>query len=187
MATIKFDWATMYRDLTDVVMEVVDTMTGEIYQEATSALTSAGKTDSEQEAVTYDAVKQIVTGQCTFYAQALVESFGTGTEADTTGVSYWSQYIGMKDNDLFNPARTGTTIVGRPAGSYVDMWGRGRQSSGARVGQPLGIKGIKPKYSIQHAEEWIMKNSETKIERALETALDGFFANASKYFIVVGG
>lgn len=184
MATIKFDWAAMYRDLTDVVMEVVDTMTGEIYQEATSALSSDGEADSEQEAVTYDAVKQIVTGQCTFYAQALVESFGTGEYSDRTSQAYWNDY---KNSEFWNSARKNQTIVGRRYGEYVDMWGNKRNSTGTREGVPLGIKGQKPTRAIQRAEEWIVKNGTTRIERALDVALDSFFANASKYFIVVGG
>lgn len=186
--TLKFDWQAMYRDLVAVLIETVDSLTEEILREAKSGLHTWSQDSAVKDKTEYEAVKGFVTGQCIFYADAIIDSFGTGEYADRTSQAYWNDY---KKSVFFNPSRTNQTIVGRPATAagkgYLNIWGEEVQSSGKYDGKPLGIKGIKPTRAIQRAEAWIMKDGTTRIERRMELELSKFLAKADKYFIEVGG
>lgn len=188
--TLQFNSDQMFEDLTEVIVGVMNSLINEMYRTAIAPLSADGKADSEVEEAVYDRAKQLITAKCVFYANAIVESFGMGTGADASQKSYWDEY---KESIFWNPARTGKPIVGRPADSpgnpHINVWGYPEFSKGTMVGKRINLaKDKKALRSIQTMEAWINKDGETKIERALETAISKFFAeNASKYFIEIGG
>lgn len=208
MATTKsihFDYNACYRAIVERLIHVMDDLINEFYQEATSGLDEKGKSSSEKVAATVtdetdytdfhsaSGMAEFITAKCKFYADALMQSFGTGSLADTGSESYWEEY---KQRSDFNRARKSTYIAGRPAGIYTDIWGNKRISSGSNEGKNLEglhvrnvsgemdqVKPMVPSRSIQNAERWIIKDGETRIERRLEMEINDFFATeAGKFF-----
>ena len=116
----------------------------------------------------------------------LADSYGTGSLALTDNPG-WAEY---KRSDKWNKARTGRTIVGRPKGSYIDVFGRKRHSEGSLEGDSLEgrrfkgkwsvkeftIKPSVPSYAIQMAEEWLYK---TYLPNAYKNAVRNI--NFAKY------
>lgn len=84
-------------------------------------------------------------------AYVIADTFGTGSEALTDNPK-WQEYMSNKGSDEWqsNPARKGTSIVGRPKGKYIDFFGRARYSSGAFAGKNLENKRIA--YKINKAK-----------------------------------
>lgn len=150
-----------------------------------------------KDAIEIEAAEQVgadrITATAKFYADAILESYGTGSKADTGPYSYWDEYARSWD---FNELRTGTAIVGRPRGSYVDPWGEQHSTWGQLAGQNLEgrtfideygnevtIEPKAPTYAIQNAEKWIVDKTNTWIERRLSVAITQWISeNASKYF-----
>lgn len=102
---------------------------------------------------------------------ALADTFGTGSKMDTKGNPYFNEYFSganrgnAKGN--VNPLRTDTTIVGRPEGKYVDIFGNEHTVendglSGVPIegntyvdenGKKVKIQAIKPSHAIQDGTE----------------------------------
>lgn len=134
-----------------------------------------------------------ITASAKFYADAILESYGLGSLADTGANSYWDEYTKSR---YFNKLRTSTTIVGRPRGSYVDPWGKQHSTWGGMAGKNIegmefedkngNLVRIEPKaptYAIQNAEKWIIGKTDTWIERRLITAATKWIMeNASRFF-----
>lgn len=118
-------------------------------------------------------------------AVALADSYGVGSLMT-------SDNPGLKDymkSDRWNPARRGKTIVGRPIGTYTDLFGRKKSTSGKFVGKSLENRGnitdtsyyispSNPSYALQIAENWLYK---TYLPRAYKNAVN--LTNFSKYLI----
>lgn len=204
--SLSFDVNGFYEGLKDRLIVVMDDLMNGFYNEAVSGLNTEGKmaTKIEKTVLTdkpdlegYKSLgetEEYLIARCKFYAEAIMQSFGTGSKADTRSIeSYWDEY---KNSELFNKSRNGTYIAGRKKGYYTDIYGDQQKTGGTLEGQ--NIEGMtfpdtgkitprKPTYSIQNAENWIIRNSETRIERRIKMEVEQFFANeASKYIIVVG-
>lgn len=120
----------------------------------------------------------------------LADSYGTGSLMLDDNPGLRSYMANKKGQSGWNPARRGKTIVGRPAGNYVDVFGRRRHSQGSLEGKPLegrkfyGKKAKKeyiiqpthPSYAVQHAEQWLY---ETYLPNAYKHAVKNI--NFSKY------
>lgn len=198
--TLTFDADACGRALVQRLVQVADSLMNEFYRDAISHLSAEGKQDSELVKAKYDAATEIIEAKCIFYVQAILESFGTGSKADTNpDRSYWEEY---KADPSFNEARKSNKIVGRSYGTYIDVWGHTRGSGGQQAGKNLeGLKltdyntgeehvvtPISPTYSIQKAEDWIIRDTETKVERRIKMEVEKFLAEeAGKFFIEVGG
>ena len=102
----------------------------------------------------------------------LADSYGTGSLmlSDNPGLAEYKA-----DKKRWNPLRSGKAIVGRPEGSYTDIFGRKHKTTGAFAGK--NIEGRKvhssdkikkgrritgyyiapthPSYAIQIAEKWL--------------------------------
>lgn len=191
---LKFNWKALYNDLTTRLIAVTDELINEIYREITSKLSEKGRMDSEKEEAKLHPIKKTIEASCVFYANAILDSYGVGMGADTSSESFWNVYQQMKGEEfdnLFNDARTGVPIVGRPVGAYTNIFGENEYSTGSREGQILyGLnKSLSrlPTYAIQYVEAWLMVDGQTKIERAITTEIDKFFQEGtSKYFTEVG-
>lgn len=206
--SLQFDADAMYADLIEHLMSVMDSINQQFFKEATAYLSAEGKEDSDiEKAILENAPdfiesegNKFIVARCKFYAEALMDSFGTGSKADTSDRSYWEDYKETANGTpaFFNPLRTGTTVVGRPRGSYVDIYGKQRSTWGNRAGQSIEIKDAppdekdsswrfvpkSPSYSIQQAEDWFMKNGYVRrIEGRIEEEIIEFIKqNANKYF-----
>lgn len=103
---------------------------------------------------------------------ALADAYGTGSLMNITDNPLFKEY---RNSNLWNPARTGKTIVGRPAGNYVDIFGRIRKSSGAFEGKPMEgkkfhgskIEPMPPSNSIKIADQFLFN---TYLPRAIKNA-----------------
>lgn len=207
--TLQFDADACYRAIVEMLMQTMNELINEFAREASSGLSAVGKADVYVEGAkkgdtteftdfkSVDGAAEFITAKCKFYANALMESFGTGSMADTGPNSYWSEYASNVGSRGFNPARVGRKeIVGRPRGSYVDIFGQ-RQSTWGNFagvnlegrtwvnskGETVTIEPIPPSYSIQNAEKWVIRNGETRVERRIQTRITQFFQNeAGKFF-----
>lgn len=203
---LTFDANGCYRALCDKLIDTMNEVMDSFYREAIQGLDYDGKASTEVEKAHIEKTagssgdlrlsdaKDFIITKAKFYAEAIMQSYGTGKFADTT---YWSEYEG---SNLFNPSRKGkgTTIVGRPKGTYTNIFGEKETSSGKNNGKPLPRFLYDPvlgydvdinqpgSHSIQNAEKWVIKNGETRVERYLELAVTEFFEKeAHKFFIYV--
>lgn len=205
--SLSFDVNNFYEDLKDRLIVVMDELMNGFYNEAISELNTEGRMASKVEKTivsdksdldgykSLSETEEYLVARCKFYAEAIMQSFGTGSKADTRSIeSYWDEY---KNSELFNKSRGGNKyIAGRRMGTYTDIYGDEKRTGGTYEG--VNIEGMnfpetgkivarKPSYSIQNAENWLIRNSETRIERRIKMEVEQFFANeASKYIIVVG-
>lgn len=199
--SLTFDADACVRALVEHLIKVADLLMSEFYRDAISGLSSAGRADSELVKAKYDAARDIIEAKCIFYVQAILESFGTGSLADTSAKSYWKEYSSHPRN--FNKARdpSNPIIKGRKKGNYIDVWGNERYSDGRNAGSNLEglhlrdyntgeyrqVKPTAPTYSIQKAEDWIIRDTETKVERRIKMEVEKFLSEqAGKFFIEVG-
>lgn len=123
----------------------------------------------------------------------LADSYGTGSLMLSNNPGFQS----YKNSDRWNRARTGKTIVGRPKGSYKDVFGNTRKSLGTMEGVPieglekwhrrivednnsseLTIEPVSPSYALQDAEKFLYS---TYLPNAYKLAIKNI--NFSKYLI----
>lgn len=187
-----FDAEGCYQAFLEHMKNVMDGLMMEFYREATSLLSTEGKAASELlpteikkgDFTSPGQAEAYIIGRMKFYADAIVESYGTGSLADTGPNSYWDEYV--KNNPNFNPSRDGMYITGRPKGWYTDIWGEKRYSNGSLEGIAIegfaGIEPISPNYSIQNAEVWRIKDGETRTDKRLFEAADYFFSHYARDF-----
>lgn len=188
-----FDADACYRGLVDKLMDTADEIMEYFYKDAISGLDENGKADSKLIKAVEETSGYIIA-KCEFYANALMQSFGTGSKADTSSESYWEEY---KKSPWFNPSRFGKEIVGRRRGSYIDIFGEQRSTWGnyeginiegktffdKKKGKEVTIEPIEPKKSIQNAERWLYGNSDRRIDDKIEESIKDFMENeAPKYF-----
>lgn len=202
---LTFDAEACYKALVEVLKQTMNELINEFAREASMGLSAEGKADvevitaSETDKTEYtdfhsaSGAAEFISAKCKFYANALMESFGTGSFADTGPDSYWDSYV---NSSLFNPVRPGKAITGRKRGSYVNIYGQKQSTWGGNAGvdiegrswinskgERVTIEPQMPSYSIQNAEKWLIKNGATRVERRIETRLTQFFQNeAGKFF-----
>lgn len=206
---LRFNGEQFHTDLRDRLVVAMDEINAEFFRAATSGMSSDAKSASEKDRAVVEGEtdykgdlghsgmdEEYINARCHFYAQAILESFGTGSKADTReGFTYWDEY---KKSEFWNPARTGTTIVGRPKGSYTNIFGEPEESSGHNKGKPIEgfwmydkkmgydvkVEPQHPKYMIQNTEVWLMQDRETSMERRIATEVEKFISDTdmTKYF-----
>lgn len=191
-----FDAEGCYRALIERLIKIANAIMEEFYNDAIAGLDTKGQEDSEKINAIWDETQKYVEAKCKFYANALMQSFGTGSLADTSADSYWQEYT---HSNLFNPVRTSTTIVGRKRGSYINIYGKRQSSWGTHEGKNIEgayidyhgmfakiVDPIHPTYSIQNAEKWLLRNHQRRVENRIEEELKQFFSEeASKFFVEV--
>lgn len=199
----EFDYDGCYRALIENLSEIADNIMMQFYSDALIGLDAKGKEDSERIKAVWDETEKKIHAECKFYADAIMESFGTGSLSDTSASSYWDEYRAMRDwkPAYFNPVRPGTEITGRPRGSYRDIYNRLHHTRGSMTGK--NIEGIEwtdrdgnkvkiepksPSYSIQNAENWLIRNHERRVEGKIKEEIENFFSEeCGKFFMEVGG
>lgn len=199
--SLTFDVEGCYRSLVKKLTQIADSIMEQFYNDAILGLDAEGREDSEKINSIWDETEQKVIAECKFYANALMQSFGTGNFADKSAESYWSEYskMGTKNHGyIFNPARKPSSwISGRPKGEYTNIFGETQESTGANSGKNLEglhikdkngdyihIQPIAPKYSIQNAENWLIRNHQRRVEDRIEEEIKDFLSTEVKNFFV---
>lgn len=190
MANVVFEAAQMADELCKVLISTTDECIKEFVQNVKASL-NEGKDAVETEEVILNEVNHIIA-HAKFYADAILDSYGVGSLADTGPNTYWDEYM---KSQFFNPARSGKEIVGRPFGHFTDPWGRDIQTSGRFEGVPIEgwkwtlkdgteveIKPKAPSRAIQSQEAWIIGKDYTWIERRLQTAAQTWLIQNSRRF-----
>lgn len=122
----------------------------------------------------------------------LADSYGTGSFMLDNNPGFRKYMQSISKDGGWNPARRGKTIVGRPAGTYTDIFGRKHTTSGAFEGVNIEgkrvytrkkeserdyyISPVHPSYAIQLAENWLYR---TYLPRAYKLAVQNI--NFAKY------
>lgn len=200
---LEFNAEGCYHALIERLSDIADNIMMQFYSEALMGLDAEGKSDTERVKAVWDETEQKIHAECKFYADAIMQSFGTGSMSDTSSRSYWDEYREMRNGSpaYFNPARPGTEIVGRPRGSYRDIYNKLHHTWGTRKG--MNIEGLEwvdkfgnvvkiepksPTYSIQNAEEWLIRNHERRVEKKIKDEVNKFLSEeCGKFFVEVGG
>lgn len=182
MGKLQFNYQSMVSDLVKLLTKTCDELIDEFYDDARKYLSQQAKGDIEINHAKLEAGETNIRASVAFKGYALLESFGKGSQMDTSS-PYLDEYM---KSDLWNPLRTGPTIVGRAAGEYTNFFGQTSVSTGNKAGQPVEtehgrVRSRKPTYSIQNAEKWFL-DSNSKIERKLDLVLEDFISGAGKYF-----
>ncbi len=109
-------------------------------------------------------------------AYAAMDNYGTGSMMDRSNPAL-QKYIG---SELWNPQRFGYTVVGRPAGTYTNIFGEQVVSKGKLEGREIEYPAYRGKYAFvphppSHALEttarW-MTNGE--IQNIVKSVLEKF-------------
>ena len=130
--SFRFDAENCARGLTVALVAAIRQLRLEYLNEAKAHMRTAEGRDSlqfgEEEAVMGWLAVQIVGG-----AWAAMDNYGRGSLMDTTNRAL----AAYRNSDLWNPARPDLVIRGRPRGTYRDIFGRTRTTSGALEGRNL--------------------------------------------------
>lgn len=172
MLVLNFNYNAFKEDLEDVLVQAANESMQRFYNEIRAELKS--KDFSLSEAV-IDKAEEYIYTQCIFYANSIMESYGTGIYMDESN-PYLPEY---KQSPLWNKLRKSNAIVGRPAGEYINILGQQSYSTGSMAGIKMPFKGRQPTYTIQNAEKHL-KNG--YVERIIERYITEFISGAGKYF-----
>lgn len=189
LPSLKFNTALLFHDYYHAMSQCLDRLLDRYYREVESALrTDAGKNALRKERLNEDE-KLMLWGRVIGGAWAVMDSYGTGSLADTSNPAL-GDYMG---GDIWNPERPrvpGAPITGRPAGEYTNIFGEQATSSGRLAGanleRPPGspIKPRSPSFAFQNAEKWF--EAENMAKEAIDEATRAFFAevnaNSGRYF-----
>lgn len=150
---LRFNDKAFVRDLVAALKRDVDTLTEYIWRQ----LISQAPAKVPRERITREEAK-IVADSIVGYVEAsgmwaLITNYGSGTQMDTSNPGL----LEYMKSQYWNPARTGTQIVGRPAGPYINLDNEVKVSSGKQAGKPLGF--VK-NYPAEHWFERVITLSE---------------------------
>ena len=177
MLVLNFDANSFFADYQQMIINVANESIQYFYDSVTSNLKH--KEDVEIMPIIQAEGERIIA-QCKFYANAIIESYGTGESMDKSNPAL-TMY---KYSEFWNTLRKGLAIVGRPAGKYINIFGEIVESKGTKAGQRISKKivdGKKPTYAIQNAENRL-KQENNYVDRIYERHFSEFISNASKYF-----
>lgn len=176
-AHLRFNSSAAAGGLRQAVNRAADKCLEDFYTEIENKMnTSEGKTDLQRMSENEENIfRRRVIGQ----AHAIIDSYGKGSIMDTTN-PFWSQY---RHSSLWNPRRNSSTIVGRPKGYYINIFGRKVWSSGRKAGLNVEekIKPQSPSYAFQQAEIWWC-TSGGRITEILNAEISQWLRTAYQYF-----
>lgn len=171
-----FNSERAFADYKMKIMKVADDLLDEYYAEVYNKLkTVRGKGALEKLSENQENyLRRKVIG----YADAIMDSYGTGSLMDTTN-PYLPEY---KSSDIWNVARTSNFITGRKKGTYKNIYGATAYSKGNREGQNIekAIKPRYPSYAFQHAQIWFFQGN--RIKNVLDEVIRDYVYGMNKYF-----
>jgi len=158
---VKFDYAGCIKALRLHIIETLKLIQEEYLEEIQSHMqTPRGREDLTAEEI--EIVGTFITAQIIGGAWATMDEWGTGSSMDISNPALPA----YRNSELWNPARHDTVIRGRPAGSYTNIFGEGRTSSGKLEGVnlewlsaqgvlPFEVDVIPPSHAMQTAGRWL--------------------------------
>jgi hypothetical protein len=177
---LKFNYEAFFRDLLDEVSKFADKMIDEMYEQSVSRFnTEKAKSDTQK----FPAVisEKVVRAKIRYGAWAIMDSYGTGSLMDKDN-PYLKDYVGGK---TWNAVRTSNTIVGRPKGKYINIFGKEAESKGKLEGQSVEhiVKPRRPSNGIAYMERDYIRKNWTKVDDGLKQLIIKFMkTKAHKYF-----
>lgn len=154
-----------------------DQLLNELYDEISNKMeTPEGKKDLQKMTENEERIFRRRVIGC---ADAIMDSYGTGSEIDKTNPFY----MNYRHSSLWNVSRRGTVaIVGRHKGFYIDIYGRKRYSTGRREGVNIEdhYAPISPSYAFQRTETWFTKGN--KVNEVLSRYLSDYVKGMYQYF-----
>lgn len=176
MPNLYFNSQAAFEDLKRRISDIADDILDEYFAEINNRMqTFKGRNDLEKYKENVGNVfKRSVIG----YADAIIDSYGTGSLLDTSNEALSS----YKSSALWNPLRLGNQIVGRRKGTYRNIYGELSYSKGNMAGRPIEhiVKPKAPSYAFQNA--WIMYVKGKRIQELITLAVNEWCRNCSKYF-----
>lgn len=184
---LTFDYSKAAAGYSTAVQRAADKLLEDLYEEINGKMeTSEGKNDLQKMTENEEMIFRRKVIGC---ADAIMDSYGTGSEMDKTNPFYMS----YRHSSLWNTVRRGTVdIVGRPRGFYIDIYGRKRYSAGKMEGislekfyGPISSKKIvkeplAPSYAFQRAETWFTKGN--KVNEVLSLYISEYVKGMYQYF-----
>lgn len=154
---LKFDSAKASADFERILKEEMEKLGDKFRQEVLREVRWVEALRDGQ--ITYKVIDNImnrITLEIRSNSWIIADSFGTGSKmlSPSENPDLWD-YMG---SEFWNPARSGTPIVGRPKGYYKDMFGRRRRSGGSFEGK--NIEGLR--YTVHRAEGGASRSVEIK-------------------------
>ena len=174
-----FDASGCYSSLKAHMKDALMQIANEFLDDAKSNMNTPEGFDSMQDISPADIemVAEVMTIRIVGGAWAAMDVFGTGSLMDKDNPAL----AGYMNSPNWNPSRNSHSIAGRPAGSYTNIFGEQKTSSGNREGQNIEwvFKPEPPSHAIQIAARWM---AQSRISVIVLDAISSFsFAN----FIVV--
>ena len=174
---LRLNYAKAAKGYQATVKKAADQLLKELYNEIRQGMdTSEGKKDLQKMTENEERIFRRKVIGC---ADAIMDSYGTGSEMDKTNPFYMS----YRHSSLWNTARRGTVaIVGRHKGFYIDIYGRKRYSTGRREGVNIEdyYAPISPSFAFQRAETWFTKGN--KVNEVLSRYLSEYVKGMYQYF-----
>lgn len=175
---LQFQRALPLMEFRKAVKDAADQLLQECYREIQSTMkTREGTADlhllTEDEENYF---RRMVEGG----AYAIMDSYGTGSKMDTHYNEALEEY---KRSALYNPSREGKTIVGRPEGSYTNIFGETAVSSGKREGKSVEdfYPPQSPSYAFQRAEIWFFKGQNNRVKEVITQHIDRFIGRLGDF------
>lgn len=181
LPTLKFNSAAFFNFYKSELLKTTNEIMSSFEKDVKMRLNKA-KDDIEREK-SIEEGKNIISAKVTAHAQAILESYGTGSKMDTSN-PYLEEY---QSSDLWNPSRKGLAISGRPPGKYINILGEEKESSGSMEGKNLEqisplFRPRTPTMAIQQAEDWLKANT-GYFEHELNLFQQRVFSNTGSFFI----
>ena len=173
---ITFDNTKMLVDLRNLLRETIILLQHEVLSGAEGRMfTPEGRADIE--ALPVEELTGIILTSIVEGPWAIMDEFGKGSTMDTQN-PFLAQY---RNSSLWNPSRHDLVIRGRPAGSYVNIFGETKRSSGRADGADLeriadiaGKENYRPRppsQALQTAMRWMAGG---RFQKAILSVLETF-------------
>lgn len=179
---LHFDHEAASKLFTEYMLLTANQIITLVAEDGTQGLTNSDDISVEQA----EERNGIITAQVFFYADAIMESFGTGSLMDMSNPAlkdymsseYWNR-LRSKSNPAIltrNPGETYTDIYGVERVGGADRPGVNLEKSWNPLYQPQA-----PKYSIQRMEDWYFKDG-TLMKKMLDDAIERFMGIIDSFF-----
>lgn len=181
MLVLKFDVEQLAYDLCDTLVDAADEIINIFMNDLNTSLRA---NDFEEQKAIFDMAAGMIIASCVSYAESILESYGRGSLMDKDNPAL-EEYM---NSEFWNPERNSSTIVGRPKGTYTNIFGETTTSKGKMAGLYLEhiVSPIAPSYAIQNAEKRLYQITSGGGYgfRILEQYANEFFEHldTSKYF-----